>query len=1842
MSDLETQIRVRADTTDVESGMARAKKSIETLGGTTRRVASEMSTTTGKAARDLGAMGDGADLSAKKVERNTRTMSASLQKYLIELETGGRQSRQFWEQMASVKGVNTAALKPLLDQLDQIGAKSDKASSALDDLGMATRFAAGAFAALGISATVGELVKMADASTNIASRLRLVTDSTAELARVQVVLFQTAQASRVNFVELTSTYAQMARSTKELGVSQKDLLAVTKTISQAVTISGGSAQAAQAALTQLAQGFASGALRGEELNSVLEQTPRLAMAIAQGLGVGIGELRKMGQEGALTASKVLDALKNAAAQVQTEFSQMTLTVEQASVQAENSLQRLVGVLDKISGASSAVAGFIGRISSGMDALATDIERIASAKGFSDVWFLLFNNTKSLNGELKIARENLADADAKLRKMPSSIYLQANFAEAKREVADLEARVIRLKQIAEGSSGPSDPRDQSGFTPRSVSYSNYARVTKEIDGYTQATERLTKAERRSAEIKKANSDADEQRKKVMGDVNQLKRIDAALSTQLANIDEKFKERNSGAGEKKLANAYRSLTDQIQERIAATQLEIDGGNKLSESQKLRIKFEQDLKGELAGLTAAERDSLSALLDRWAGLEKTNDALQSRVKLEAELKRQSEATIDAAWKSAEGISAAADAQELANATFGRGKSAMAEAVLEQMKLNLAQADASDNVLPGYISALQAAIDQQQRLVSGMKIGEQNDIGGAALKELQDFLDPTKAEDFGDALRTAFEGASDALGGMSGAVNKAVAAIDRYGKRSAQVAKQEQNAATALATGRMKSWDFQDSVGKLNAEREANNQQALRDTLGIFGDLTNAASQYFDKQSSGYKTLQTVSAVFHAAQLAMTTMELVPKAISAVLGQAQGEPYSAFARMAAMVAFVGSLGVSLGAGGGGGGGGGGYTGIAAGGTGTVLGMEGEQSESINNAIEILADNSKIELAYTQKMLSELTKVREGIQGLAGTASTDFFIRGFAGASFGDDFLDSGIGFFPGQKVADIIEKGVQGVGFNLIFSNGAQAMWKALDEEFTTGVGRVLANVAETVFTAADALGLNDAALAERMLSLIPTLGDTSTYGMNGITAQGGGLVSLKDMSGEEIQKELEAIFSAVGDQMAAAALPALRPFQQIGEGMFETLIRVTTGIETAQYALEQFGLQAIDYSDIVRKNGDIAVEIMRQTIMGVEEELANYRFGSAGTVVSAATPQSGLSEIIDTFVGDASELQELYGALLDVRGAMKSIGAQALDLSRDMIRGAGGLEALQSGLDSYLTEFFSEQEQVDAAWARMAEQFDRLGVAMPDTNDQFRAMVESLDTSTAAGANLFGGMMSLADAFADVTGRTDGLAEAARQAAEEQTRAAEEAAEAARKAAEEAAQAEIDRLAAIEKATRDSWAKVLGAFDSISAEFLDSGQLRQYRAERIRGQLAETGLDISVDDILGANKDQFAAAFKYLFELGTDEGRNQAGALAGVWKAFQQLLPVEESLAEVTKKLEEAFQSAVSAADGAYAALQRSVEAEKARITEVYNAQVAAVQAQNQLATDAAQDRLSAITEIFSGIDSAIKSTRIESEALSLERRRAAQSVLQGALAYSNAGGSLTNYQGLQGALDVFSGPSADLYATFEEYSREQAAAGLVMSELRDRAESQVSVAEMTLEAITMAGEEQLKQLKLQYDADIEALDLTLEYWREQLDAVKGVDNRVKSVADAVTLMGRSISAAIAAQTLMLAAQNSVDGSHASGLSYVPFDGYRAELHKGETVLNAQQANLYRAGALGGSATSDPAVQGLLRDIAAKLHTLEQQADGTRKASERTANTLENCDVGGGFQVLTPAQVRQGAAA
>ncbi|EPM5527745.1 tape measure protein [Acinetobacter baumannii] len=252
------------------------------------------------------------------------------------------------------------------NELVSIERKGEFASKSMDSLSVATRALAGHMAGL---VTVGAAISKMDTYTGLQNRLKLVTNNQAELNKATEDTFQIAQKTYSAWDSVLQVYQRFSDNAKTLNLTMDDTARLTETVSKAVAISGASAEAADAALVQFGQALASGTLRGEELNSVMEQTPALAKAIAQGMGITVGELRSVAAEGKITSQEIVKALKNVQNDVDALFAKTDITIGQSLTLLNNEITKFVGEAGKGSGAAQVLAGSVQTLASNLDLIA---------------------------------------------------------------------------------------------------------------------------------------------------------------------------------------------------------------------------------------------------------------------------------------------------------------------------------------------------------------------------------------------------------------------------------------------------------------------------------------------------------------------------------------------------------------------------------------------------------------------------------------------------------------------------------------------------------------------------------------------------------------------------------------------------------------------------------------------------------------------------------------------------------------------------------------------------------------------------------------------------------------------------------------------------------------------------------------------------------------------------------------------------------------------------------------------------------------------------------------------------------------------------------------------------------------------------------------------------------------------------------------------------------------------------------------------------------------------------------------------------------------------------------
>ncbi|HEY0131921.1 MAG TPA: hypothetical protein VGB57_11000, partial [Allosphingosinicella sp.] len=526
---------------------------------------------------------------------------------------------------------------------------------------------------------------------------------------------------------------------------------------------------------------------------------------------------------------------------------------------------------------------------------------------------------------------------------------------------------------------------------------------------------------------------------------------------------------------------------------------------------------------------------------------------------------------------------------------------------------------------------------------------------------------------------------------------------------------------------------------EREAAKYALSTSTaqIGAFGDMAAAAKGFFKEKSKGYQVMLAAEKVFRAFEFAMSVRAMVQdvaETISSVANSgarataagAEGVanqsklpfPFN-IAAMAATAAALVAAGIAvLGSGGGSGS----KPAPTNTGTGTVLGDPAAQSESIKNAINALKDVDTLTNTYARQMASSLRSIESQIGGIASLVVRQGDLNASAGVTegFNKNFIGSALSKIPliggmlgglfGTKttvLASGLYAGSQSLGsilnggfdasyysdiqkkkklFGITTSNKTSTQFAAADGALEAQFALLLRSFRDAIVAAAGPLGAATAEIENRLNSFVVNIGK----------------IDLKGLTGAEIQEKLTAIFGAAADSMAAAAFPGLEQFQKVGEGAFETLVRVASTVEAVSGTLDllgqsaqQMGLAAkmglADQFDSVSALTD-AAEAYFQAFYTEQEQAAAKTaqlakvFASLGLAMPstlAAFRELVEAQDLTTAAGQATyaTLLKLAPAFADLQSALEGaksaadIASERADLQRQLLQLQGDTAAIRA---------------------------------------------------------------------------------------------------------------------------------------------------------------------------------------------------------------------------------------------------------------------------------------------------------------------------------------------------------------------------------------------------------------------------------------------------------------------------------------------------------------------------------------------------------------------------------------
>jgi hypothetical protein len=1226
---------------------------------------------------------------------------------------------------------------------------------------------------------------------------------------------------------------------------------------------------------------------------------------------------------------------------------------------------------------------------------------------------------------------------------------------------MESRIERLKRIGQSRDGAAyDPsKDRDVLAEQALLAANQ-RTIAGINQKAAASKKAAEDQAAAAKLQALEREWEDKRKIMLTRAEQRDMALAAATTQgrevgaseeaiqdrlkvirreyndvyVAGIDSSITALRK-RGEVEDALSQRAL-DRIQAQRDAGSISEEDAIRQTAAQQLADmdRAEAGLRRQLA-LTSSKIGSQQQQIDiegqiSKLGVERVSRSIQLEIDLAAAQRTRIEVSNDlymqgvtAANAELSGIAAQVEAQRLANEEIGLSAEGVAVLRAERMfalaalkEQTAAEMEASEKgSVTAEVYRRQAA--ELRNLAVAKQQGVVNtgiaDANKKAQDSLKEFLDPARAQTFGEALREAFGTAGDSI-------TKVTSALDAFGKRQAKIAEERGNADMLLRNGKISEIEHLEYVEQLNQENAKNR-------MAGYGAMTSAAAGFFGEQSRGYEALMGVSKVFHAAELAMTLAELVPKGISAVLSQGEGDPYSAFGRMAAMAAIVTGLGVAIGSVSGGGGVPLSESRQKKQGTGSVLGSDAK-SESISRALDGIEGATVQGLAISNGMLASLRNIEVGIAQFSSllvrtTGVTGKFgvgmdrnvfdtkaiglggaVLGGVGGAMGGAYVGMGasqiglmlggpVGMALGAALGAVIGKTfigkalgsvfggkqtVEDTGFALaktslagIRAGGTDASqyaeikkaggWFSSDKTSvkTEGLGAdgnrqiasILTSLYDTVFEAGKMLGIGADGFEAQLNSFVVDIGK----------------VSLKGLSDEEIEKELSAVFSKVGDNLASFGVAGLESFQKVGEGYLETLTRVATNYQ--------------------------AVSVVT---------------GSMGMTFSAV--------------------------------GLASVGAR-----ERLIDLAGGLDEFTSSADQFLADFYNDKERAAALRTRITPTLDQFGIktGAEDSLKQFRGVVTGLDLTTEAGARAYASLMQIAPAFkqiadvdADVLEKASDLAKSKREL--------------------EIQIMELlgDKVGAL-AATR---ALELSELDASLRPLRE----RVYALEDEAGALATANSLLSIQAQIYELTGDKAGAAAVLSLQHVNALAELDPALRGATRNLWDL----QAAAKAAEQVKTAAAALLTGVDGAYSALQSVVERQKKALKEDIDIRTKAVEKTKSL-SEALRSTLDGLT--VAGTEK--------------NDRAAAQAQIQAALATAKATGILPKADDLKNALSVIGKDSTGLFGSQEDYLRDFYATKNGITDLAAITDKSLSAEQRSLKAL----EDQVTQYDKMLEREQEQVDV-----------------------------------------------------------------------------------------------------------------------------------------------------------
>lgn len=273
-----------------------------------------------------------------------------------------------------------AALNGLNGSMGRLEASVNRTERSIGSMERTMSSLSGVAKGLLAALSVQQVASYADAWTELNNKVANSVRTGETQAEVMQRIFDVSQATQSSLNGTATLYARLERGTRTYNTSAEDLTRLTTIINQGFAVSGATAQEAENAIIQLSQGIASGVLRGEEFNSVSEQGSRLMVALADSMGVSIGQLRAMAAQGQLTTDVVVKGLLSQGDAIGKEFANTTVSIAKGLQVAGNNVTKFFGENSTVKSFAAGFRDSVITISENLETLGTALIGAAAIMG----------------------------------------------------------------------------------------------------------------------------------------------------------------------------------------------------------------------------------------------------------------------------------------------------------------------------------------------------------------------------------------------------------------------------------------------------------------------------------------------------------------------------------------------------------------------------------------------------------------------------------------------------------------------------------------------------------------------------------------------------------------------------------------------------------------------------------------------------------------------------------------------------------------------------------------------------------------------------------------------------------------------------------------------------------------------------------------------------------------------------------------------------------------------------------------------------------------------------------------------------------------------------------------------------------------------------------------------------------------------------------------------------------------------------------------------------------------------------------------------------------------------